>query len=356
MADEPPQCPEFPSVSEAYSAVAASQEPDGMTKAAVVLLALGPELAANVLRLLTNVEIKRIASRLIGIRSFSKDQSIEVLRQFKEATSSRRLAGINVDEFMQAIEHDQRGLEAPEQWRDQLLAQIDRSALNRVEALEADIIYERIKDEHPQIMATVLAVLKPELSAALSACFEDALRNELLLRVALLERLQSVGWEELNEHLLELSLDSPEKRTRISGVKQSAALINALDQPFDDEALEAMRQHEPALAQRVEQQRFVFEDLLSLSAPSLQTLLSESSVAELALAMQPSSDALKKRLFASIPKPFAEAVNDFIRSSAQAKPEEVRQAQQAIIARGRSLHRSGRIRFRPHVAEPEVDG
>jgi len=338
-AAETPEFPEFPSASKVFSADAALLEIDGVSKAAVVLLSLGPEMAAEVLRALSANEIKRIANRLMAIRRFSKDQWITVLRQFKEATSSQRLVAVDVEDFMLQVHQHQQDVEASEGWRVSALAQIDSTALSGVEALDADLIFERLKDEHPQMIAAILAVLKSELSAAVSRFFEDSIRNELLLRVALLERLQSVAWEVLNEQLRDLANDSPEKRTRMHGVKQSAALINALDEPMDDEVLDVIRQFEPELAQRVEQERFVFEDLMKLPPQSLQALLIASSASEIAMAMQSSSEALKRCLLTSVPKPLAEAIREFTDASPAAKPESVREAQQAIIARGRNLHR-----------------
>ena len=219
---------------------------DGATKAALVLLALGPDTAALLLRSLTEAEIKRISTRLIAVRQLDLTQWIQVLRAFREASSDQRLLGIDTEQFMdRALQ--QTDVERSLGFRNRSLALVDQHALAAVEAIDSDLLHARIRDEHPQIIASLLALMNASVSAALSACFEDELRNELLLRVALLDHVHTMAMEDLNEALRAIALDPIAKRSRLGGPKHTAALVNAFDEPLDQEAINRVRAFEPEL-------------------------------------------------------------------------------------------------------------
>jgi flagellar motor switch protein FliG len=327
---------------------------DGATKAALVLLALGPDTAALVLRSLTEAEIKRISTRFIAVRQLDLTQWIQVLRAFREASSDQRLLGIDTEQFMdRALQ--QTDVERSLGFRNRSLALIDQNALVAIEAFDSDLLHARISDEHPQFIASLLALMDASASAALAACFGDELRNELLLRVALLDRVHSMAIEDLNEALRAIALDPSDKRSRLGGTKHTAALINAFDEPLDQEAIDRMRAFEPELADRVEAQRFLFEDLLSIPKRSLQTLVMTVGPEELALAMQSCSDALRQCLLAAMPAPLAEAVRDAMQTVKQSSASDSRAAQQHMLARGRSLHQEGRIQLKVIPSNHEGD-
>jgi flagellar motor switch protein FliG len=132
-------------------------------------------------------------------------------------------------------------------------------------------------------------------------------------------------------------------------------LINAFDEPLDQEAIDRMRAFEPELADRVEAQRFLFEDLLSIPKRSLQTLVMSVGPEELALAMQSCSDALRQCLLAAMPAPLAEAVRDAMQTVKQNSTSDSRAAQQHMLARGRSLHQEGRIQLKVIPSNHEGD-
>ena len=327
---------------------------DGATKAALVLLALGPDTAALLLRSLTEAEIKRISTRLIAVRQLDLTQWIQVLRAFREASSDQRLLGIDTEQFMdRALQ--QTDVERSLGFRNRSLALIDQNALAAIEAFDSDLLHARISDEHPQIIASLLALMDASASAALAACFGDELRNELLLRVALLDHVHSMAIEDLNEALRAIALDPSDKRSRLGGTKHTAALINAFDEPLDQEAIDRMRAFEPELADRVEAQRFLFEDLLSIPKRSLQTLVMTVGPEDLALAMQSCSDALRQCLLAAMPAPLAEAVRDAMQTVKQNSTSDSRVAQQRMLARGRSLHQEGRIQLKVIPSNHEED-
>ncbi|NBS82490.1 MAG: hypothetical protein EBS62_12045 [Betaproteobacteria bacterium] len=126
---------------------------DGATKAALVLLALGPDTAAVVLRSLSETAIKRLSTRLIAVRRLDLTQWIEVLRAFREASSDQRLLGIDTEQFMDRALHQADVDERSLGFRNRSFALIDQNALAAIEAFDSDLLHARISDEHPQIIA-----------------------------------------------------------------------------------------------------------------------------------------------------------------------------------------------------------
>lgn len=319
---------------------------DGPGKATLVLLALGADIAAAVLRMLTPSEIKLISSRLIAVRGLDRNAWTEVLKEFRDVSRLQPLLVSESEQFLERAlnHHDESG--RPINFRERYLPMIDQQMLDAVNQIDADLLYEHLKEEHPQIVATMLALLSSTKAAVLSSLFGDELRNELLLRVALLEYVHPMALEDINASLLAMTAEPVENRSRRGGIKTSASLINAFDEPLDEEALERIRLHEPELAHGVESARFVFEDLLHIQARSRETLVALVGADELALAMQSCSLALKRCLIEAMPTPLADAVREAMSLAQQVKTADSFAAQQRILAIGRNLHRRGEIRLK----------
>ncbi|MEY3994289.1 MAG: hypothetical protein RLZZ113_1394 [Pseudomonadota bacterium] len=172
MADEVEEKEEKPiSIAEALkegvsTAAATISDLDGASKSAVVLLAVGPEAAADVLRLLSPFEVQKLSSKMAVVRALSRDLVIEVLRQFKDATANNAQVAFDTDSFMQNMLHKALGSEGASDLLGKLESAIDMSGVEALKRMEPDVLYEMIKNEHPQIIATVMVFLEPQHAAA----------------------------------------------------------------------------------------------------------------------------------------------------------------------------------------------
>jgi hypothetical protein len=172
---------------------------DGASKAAVILLAVGAESAANVLRQMTPFEVQRLSGKMAVVRSLSRDLVLQVLREFKEVTGNNAQVSFDTDSFMQNMLTKAMGAEGASDLLGRLESTLDMSGIETLKRMESDVLYEMIKNEHPQIVATVMVFLESAQAAAVLKLFPDELRNELILRVALLEKVQPAALKELNE-------------------------------------------------------------------------------------------------------------------------------------------------------------
>lgn len=317
----------------------------GAAKAAVVLLALGAEVAAEVVRHLDPGEVQSLVDHLARARHLARDQVVAVLREFREATCGAVQVVFDTEGFLQEVLARSLGVEAGADLFDRLAALADSEAIAALQGLDGDWIHAHIKDEHPQIIATILALLEPGKASEVAAYFAPELRNELLLRVALLARVHPVALKDLNACLVALVSGEDRRQQAQGGIRPAADILNLLPEGMDEAALASIRERDPALAQRLVERMFVFEDLATIEPRALQTLLGEIPQDLLALALRGASEGLRRQVLANLPRSTAASVRENLLSTPPVKAAEVEQAQKEILARGRALHAEQRIVF-----------
>jgi flagellar motor switch protein FliG len=317
---------------------------DGSAKAAVVLLAVGPEAAADVFRQLSPFEVQRVAARMASVRALSRELVLEVLREFKANTSDNAQVSFNTDDFMENMLNKALGMEGAADLLGRLESAIDMSGIESLTRMEPDVLFEVIKNEHPQIIATVFVFLQPAQASAVSKLFPTEERNEILLRVALLEKVQPAALKELNDVMSRVaSSDAAAQRSNVGGVGPTADILNFLGEGIDQEALDHIRSYDEPLAERILELMFTFEDLIEIEDRSLQTLLLEVPQALLVVALKGASPRLREKLLKNMAKRAAEGVREDLATRGPVKVQEVEEAQKEMLRTGRLLAAEGRM-------------
>ncbi len=317
---------------------------DGPSKSAVVLLAVGAEAAADVLRQLTPFEVQRLSAKMAVVRALSRDLVLEVLREFRDTTSNNAQVAFDTDSFMQNMLGKALGMEAASDLLGRLDSAVDMSGIETLKRMESDVLYEIIKNEHPQIIATVFVFLEAPQASAVSKLFSEEERNEILLRVALLEKVQPAALKELNEVMgRTLSPDTDQRRAQVGGVGPTADILNLLSGGIDQQVLARIRTFDPELADRIVEHMFTFEDLVELEDRALQTLMLEVPQTQLVIALKGASPRLRDKLLKNMAKRAAESVREELDTKGPVKVQEVEEEQKAILAIGRTLQDEGRI-------------
>ena len=317
---------------------------DGASKSAVVLLAVGPEAAADVLRLLSPFEVQKLSSKMAVVRALPRELVIEVLRQFKDATANNAQVAFDTDSFMQNMLHKALGSEGASDLLGKLESAIDMSGVEALKRMEPDVLYEMIKNEHPQIIATVMVFLEPQHAAATAKLFPDDIRDELMLRVALLQKVQPAALKELNEVMSRaMEGTSDTRRSTVGGVMPTAEILNFMSGGMDKAALAKIGEHDAELAQLILEQRFTFEDLVDIDDRSLQTLLLEVPQDMLVVALKGASPRLKEKLLKNMARRAAEGVKEDLETRGPMKIQDVEDQQKAVLVIARGLSDEGRI-------------
>jgi flagellar motor switch protein FliG len=319
-------------------------ELDGASRAAVILLAVGAESAANVLRQMTPFEVQRLSGKMAVVRSLNRDLVLQVLRQFKEVTENNSQVAFDTDSFMQNMLTKAMGAEGASDLLGRLESTLDMSGIETLKRMESDVLYEMIKNEHPQIIATVMVFLEPAQAAAVLKLFADDLRNELILRIALLEKVQPAALKELNEVMSRSAgPDADFRRSTVGGVVPTAEILNMLSGGLDKEALNTIRNFNVELADAIQEKMFVFEDFNDIEDRSLQTMLLEVPQDTLIIALKGASPKLREKLFKNMAKRAADGVREDLETRPPVKVQEVEEMQKEIIRIARTLADEGRM-------------
>jgi flagellar motor switch protein FliG len=319
-------------------------ELDGASRAAVVLLAVGAESAANVLRNMTPFEVQRLSGKMAVVRSLSRDLVLQVLRQFKNVTENNSQVAFDTDSFMQNMLTKAMGAEGASDLLGRLESTLDMSGIETLKRMEPDVLYEMIKNEHPQIIATVMVFLDPGQAASVLKLFPDELRNELILRIALLEKVQPAALKELNEVMSRSAgPDADFRRSTVGGVVPTAEILNMLSGGLDKEALTTIRNFNAELADAIQEKMFVFEDFNDIEDRSLQTLLLEVPQETLIVALKGASPKLREKLFKNMAKRAADGVREDLETRPPVKVQEVEDMQKEVIRVARTLADEGRM-------------
>jgi flagellar motor switch protein FliG len=309
-----------------------------------VLLAVGAESAANVLRGMTPFEVQRLSGKMAVVRSLSRDLVLQVLRQFKDVTANNSHVAFDTDSFMQNMLTKAMGAEGASDLLGRLESTLDMSGIETLKRMESDVLYEMIKNEHPQIIATVMVFLEPSQAAAVLKLFGDDLRNELILRIALLEKVQPAALKELNEVMSRSAgPDADFRRSTVGGVVPTAEILNMLSGGLDKEALNTIRNFNEELADAIQEKMFVFEDFNDIEDRSLQTLLLEVPQETLILALKGASPKLREKLFKNMAKRAADGVREDLETRPPVKVQEVEEMQKEVIRIARTLADEGRM-------------
>jgi len=333
---------------------------DGASKAAVVLLAVGAEAGAEVLRQMTPMEVQKLSGKMAVVRSLSRDLVLEVLREFKESTSNNAQVSFDTDSFMQNMLTKAMGAEGASDLLGRLESTLDMSGIETLKRMESDVLYEMIKGEHPQIIATVMVFLEAPQAASVAKLFPDELRNELMLRVALLEKVQPAALKELNEVMSRSvgpdadfrrssvggvvpTAEADFRRGSVGGVVPTAEILNLLSNGLDQMALEKIRAYDAELAEEIIEKMFVFEDFIEIEDRSLQTLLLEVAQDSLVIALKGASPKLREKLYRNMAKRAADSVREDLETRPPVKIQEVEEQQKDIIRIARALAAEGRM-------------
>jgi flagellar motor switch protein FliG len=221
---------------------------------------------------------------------------------------------------------------------------LDMSGIETLKRMEPDVLYEMIKNEHPQIIATVMVFLDPAQAASVLKLFPDELRNELILRIALLEKVQPAALKELNEVMSRSAgPDADFRRSTVGGVVPTAEILNMLSNGLDKEALNTIRNFNAELADAIQEKMFVFEDFNDIEDRSLQTLLLEVPQETLIVALKGASPKLREKLFKNMAKRAADGVREDLETRPPVKVQEVEDMQKEVIRVARSLADEGRM-------------
>lgn len=328
--------------SQAYRGSLDASDLDGPSKAAIVLLSLQPELAGEILRHFTAPEIEKISALLASVRSLERGVLIAVLQEFKDVTELRQQVAFDPQEFASALAQ-KFAANTGTQGSASLLAR-SMPALERLGGMPAEQLHAHLQHEHPQVIATLLALLPAELSAAVLEHFEPDMRDELVLRIALLDRVDPTALTELNDMLARtLDQESASQVGGVGGARSAAEILSQFSGGREQQVLKLVREHDAKLADKIQKRMFTFEDFVQIAPQALQRLLPEVPTEALVIALKGASPNVRNFFFANMTRRLAEKVQFEINGLPPVRVQDVEARQREIVQIARQMQEDNQI-------------
>ena len=307
----------------------------GAQRAAIFLLGVGEEAAAQIMRHMEPREVQRVGEAMASLRAVSNDDLNKVFEEFHSSATSVNPLGIGATAFAQRVLVQALG---EEKARGVLAKVLPGSAKSRgIEALkwmDARAVAALIEAEHPQIIAIVLASLDEDQAAGVLQALPEALRPDIVRRVARLQFIDPGAMDELDK-VLEKQLGRVSKTPprAVNGMASAAAIMNNVDAELEASVMGSLREQDAELTDRIAELMFVFDDLISLDDRGMQRLIREISVDTLVIALKGVDTDLQEKFFSNMSSRAADMLREDLDAKGPVKLAEVEAAQKDILAR-----------------------
>ncbi|RMD78243.1 MAG: flagellar motor switch protein FliG [Gammaproteobacteria bacterium] len=323
---------------------AGESAPKGVERAAILLMALGEERAAEVLKHLGPREVQKVGTAMATLSDVTTEQVRQAVDAFVETVQEQTALGIGREEYVRKVLVAALGEEKAKALLDRIVTGTSSKGLEALKWMDARAIAELIRQEHPQIIAIVLSFLEPDQAADVLGLLNERLRADVLMRIATLEGIQPHALQELDEILeQQFSGSDTVKSSTVGGPKTAADILNFLDAATGQAVMELIKETDSDLGQKIEDLMFVFDNLAELDDRSMQALLREVSSDSLVLALKGADDAVKEKVFRNMSKRAAEMLREDLEARGPVKLSDVEAAQKEILAVARRMAEAGEI-------------
>lgn len=317
---------------------------EGIQKSAILLMSLGEDDAAEVLKHLGPREVQKIGTAMAALKGVSREQINSTLEDFCGNASQQTGIGLGSDEYVRSVLRKALGDDRSASLIDRILQGSDTSGIESLKWMDAASIAELISDEHPQIIATILVHLERDQAAEILQKFTERLRNDVVLRIATLDGIQPAALRELNDVLTNLLAGSEGfKKSPMGGVRATAEILNFMPNTHEEQIIGSVKEFDSTLAQDILDKMIVWENLLSLEERAIQVLLREVQSESLILALKGSSQELRDKIFRNMSQRAAEMLKEDLEAKGAVRVSEVEAQQREIMKVVRRLADEGQI-------------
>ena len=317
---------------------------EGVLKSAILLMSLGEEEASHVFRHLGPKEVQKLSEIMATLNDVRQETIESVLAEFCQRAEGKTSLGQGALDYLRTVLTKALGEEKAAGLMDRISQGGETSGIDSLRWMDAASITELIKNEHPQIIATILVHLEHDQSSAILALFTERLRNDVLLRIATLDSVQPIALRELNNVLSKLLSGTDSiKKPRMGGVRATAGILNFMPTGLEASIIENITQYDEEIAQKIMDEMFVFDDLLKVDDQGIQLLLREIQSDSLIIALKGAKEELRTKIFKNMSQRAAEALREDLESKGPVRVSEVEVEQKKILKILRQLADDGRV-------------
>lgn len=318
---------------------------EGVMNSAILLLSLGEEEAAEVFKHLAPKEVQKLGEAMTKLSNISREKINEVLLRFQGEAGEQTSIGGDSDKYIRSVITKALGDDKANLMLNRILQGDEASGIESLKWMDSVSVAELIKNEHPQIIASILVHLQPDQASEIILKFPDRLRNDVVLRIATLDSIQPAALRELNDVLAKLLAGGSERLQgkTLGGANTAAEILNYVGATNETAIIEAVREFDADLAQKILDNMFVFENLLEIDDRGIQALLREVQSESLIVALKGAPEPLREKIFKNMSQRAAEMLKDDLEAKGPVRLSEVEAEQKEILKIVRRMAEEGQI-------------
>jgi flagellar motor switch protein FliG len=316
----------------------------GTERAAILLLTLGEQTAASVLRHMEVDEVQKLGSAMAGLSDVPRERVSDVLGALLVAVQGKTSIGFGTAEYLRKVLTESLGERRASTLLSRILKGRDSTGIDALKWMDPRTVSDVIKNEHPQIIATILAHLPSQQAADVLKRFEAAVQAEVAVRIARLDEVPETALQELDAIVERQTKEVTQLKTaRLGGVKAAADMINLLGASGQTSMIDAIKAQDPELGEQIKDALFVFENLLKVDDRGVQSILREVQADVLSVALKAADEEIKEKIFKNMSKRAVEILKDDISAKGPVRLSDVEAAQKEILAVALRLAEEGTI-------------
>src|SRR5665213_1395881 len=319
----------------------------GVDRAAILLLALGEQDAAQVLKHLGAKDLQRVGAAMAQLTGVSREEVSGVLSSFAVNVEQQTSFGVGTDDYIRNMLVGALGADKAGGVIDRILRGRSSRGLEALKWMEPRAVAEILRHEHPQITAIVLSYLDSDQSAQVLTQLPEGGRADILMRIATLDGVHPTALTELDEVLEKQFSSSGAANTAagFGGPKAAAEILNLVGSGQEGTLMAQIAKVDEPLSQKLQDLMFVFEDLLEVDDRGMQELLREVPGDKLIIALKAADESLKQKIFKNMSERAAQMMKDDLETRGPVRLSEVEAAQKEILVTARRMGEEGRLQL-----------
>ncbi|MGC3965355.1 MAG: flagellar motor switch protein FliG [Rhodocyclaceae bacterium] len=316
---------------------------EGVENAALLLLTLGPDHAAEVLKHMSPREVQKLGAAMAKLPPNPRERVGKLVEKMQLYAAH----GSHIqpdEETIRIMLTKALGDERAANLISRVLQGSDTAGIESLKWMDAATAADLIKNEHPQIIATILVHLEFDHAGEIMRQFPERLRNDVLLRIATLDGVQPSALRELNEALTRVLSGSAQiKKAAMGGTRHAAEILNFVGSAAETAMLDKLREYDPELAQKILDEMFVFENILDIDDRGVQVILREVQSDQLVIALKGAAPEVREKIFRNMSSRAADMLREDLESRGPVRLSEVETAQKDILKVARRLAEEGQV-------------
>ncbi|MFK7962776.1 MAG: flagellar motor switch protein FliG [Burkholderiaceae bacterium] len=321
-----------------------AEENDRLTDAAILLMGMGADAAAQVISELSPREAQKLGEKMASLKTTRSNDVTAVLERLEDRLAETDFLIEDTDEYVRAVLTRGLGDTRAGLLIDRILSSSEVDGIENLKWMEAQDIANMIRNEHPQVIASILVHLERDQASETLLALPENIRSEVILRISTMDGIQPAAIEELDVVLAKLLAGKPSGQDRkLGGAKTAAEILNLLGNGLDREVLDWITEQDEDLAQQISDQMFIFADLMRLDDKAIQTVMRELQTESLIMALKGAEPDLREKVFRNMSQRAAESLREDLDSRGPVKISDVESEQKEIIKTVKRLAEEGQI-------------